>query len=500
MSRTFLSKYESYSKICIQCHDNPDADALASGYALFKYYSSKGIETSLIYGGPNRITKPNLKMMCEKLEIPVEYAATLPECDLLITVDCRYGESNVTHFDAKKVAVIDHHESDRDPDDDCYIRSNLASCSTIVWDMLVQEGYDIEEDSQLSTALYYGLYTDSNAFEELFHPMDRDMRDMLKKDEELIFRLINTNLSIEELGVASRALNSQVFSDIYRYSVIEAEACDPNILGIISDFVIQVDEVDMCVAYNRNQGGYKLSVRACVPVVKANELAKFMCEGIGGGGGHINKAGGFISADCFKNHIKDYDNLTDYLRNRLYMYSTMFDIIYAKDYDIDITGMEKFVKLPVKVGYVKASDVVKEGTPILIRTLEGDVNQIVSDDLYLMIGIDGEVYPIREEKFRSSYELIDEKPEIEADYKPVIRDNVYGEFYQLKDLMKGCVTTGEVSIFARKLEKPVKVFTSWDPDKYYLGNVGDYLAVREDDMHDIYVIKGDIFDRTYDRV
>ena len=111
MSRTFLSKYESYSKICIQCHDNPDADALASGYALFKYYSSKGIETSLIYGGPNRITKPNLKMMCEKLEIPVEYAATLPECDLLITVDCRYGESNVTHFDAKKVAVIDHHES-----------------------------------------------------------------------------------------------------------------------------------------------------------------------------------------------------------------------------------------------------------------------------------------------------------------------------------------------------------------------------------------------------
>ena len=117
MSRTFLSKYESYSKICIQCHDNPDADALASGYALFKYYSSKGIETSLIYGGVNRITKPNLKMMCEKLEIPVEFAPTLPECDLLITVDCRYGESNVTHFDAKKVAVIDHHESDRDPDD-----------------------------------------------------------------------------------------------------------------------------------------------------------------------------------------------------------------------------------------------------------------------------------------------------------------------------------------------------------------------------------------------
>ena len=29
--RLFLKKFQGYSKICIQCHDNPDADALASG-------------------------------------------------------------------------------------------------------------------------------------------------------------------------------------------------------------------------------------------------------------------------------------------------------------------------------------------------------------------------------------------------------------------------------------------------------------------------------------
>lgn len=31
------------------------------------------------------------------------------------------------------------------------------------------------------------------------------------------------------------------------------------------------------------------------------------------------------------------------------------------------------------------------GTPILVRTLEGDVDLIVSKDLYFMIGIEGEV-------------------------------------------------------------------------------------------------------------
>lgn len=28
----------------------------------------------------------------------------------LVTVDCQYGQGNVTRFDAGKVAVIDHHQ------------------------------------------------------------------------------------------------------------------------------------------------------------------------------------------------------------------------------------------------------------------------------------------------------------------------------------------------------------------------------------------------------
>lgn len=32
----------NYESIVIQCHDDPDADAIASGYALLKYLESKG--------------------------------------------------------------------------------------------------------------------------------------------------------------------------------------------------------------------------------------------------------------------------------------------------------------------------------------------------------------------------------------------------------------------------------------------------------------------------
>ena len=64
--------------------------------------------------------------------------------------------------------------------------------------------------------------------------------------------------------------------------------------------------------------------------------------------------------------------------------------------------------------------------------------------------------------------------------------------------MKPCVSTGVSKIYAKKLTTCVKVFTAWDKDRYYRGEIGDYLAVREDDMHDIYVIRGHIFDKTYE--
>ena len=68
-----LRDFLSYEKIYIQCHDSPDADALASGFGLYTYFQSHGISTHLIYTGRFRIQKTNLVLMVEKLSIPIEY-------------------------------------------------------------------------------------------------------------------------------------------------------------------------------------------------------------------------------------------------------------------------------------------------------------------------------------------------------------------------------------------------------------------------------------------
>ena len=87
-----------------------------------------------------------------------------------------------------------------------------------------------------------------------------------------------------------------------------------------------------------------------------------------------------------------------------------------------------------------------------------------------------------------------------TEYVPTIKNRENGKNLLLTDYAKVCIPTGEVHIYAKPLEKGVKIFTAWDKSKYMLGRPGDYLAVRCDDPHDIYVVERDLFLKSYDKM
>lgn len=507
--RMRLSDLEQFSRITIQCHDNPDADAIASGYGLYCFFRSRNKQVRLLYSGRNQIQKSNLKLMVEKLHLPVEYipveqAASLFVEGLLITVDCQYGAGNVTKLAAENVAIIDHHQAEVEAGKWTEIRPGLGSCATLVWKMLTEEGFEIRDDEGLGTALYYGLYSDTNQFSELHNPLDMDMIDELPVDNGLITLFRNSNISLKELEIAGIALIRYSYNDDYEFAVIKSQPCDPNILGLISDFLLQVDAIKTCVVFNEVNDGYKFSVRSCIREVNASELAAYLAEGMGSGGGHYEKAGGFISLRRYEEKFPTM-HTEGYFNNRMTEYFDSFEIIYAENYEADLSTMKPYLKRKIPVGYVKADEVLPVGTLITIRTLEGDVDMRVEEDLYIMIGIKGEVYPNRRAKFMESYKTLDQKyneREIldTTEYAPTIKNRENGENLPLTDFARLCVPTGETHIHARPLEKGVKVFTAWDKSKYMLGRPGDYLAVRSDDLHDVYVVERNIFARSYDEI
>lgn len=492
-----LNDLEVFKNITIQCHDNPDPDALASAFGLYRFFLRSQKSVRIIYSGPNKIHKSNLLLMITKLGIPISYYPAGAEkiSGLLITVDCQYGQGNVTRLYADEYAVIDHHNGTSTVSLSL-IRPELGSCSTLIWSLISNNGYDVLSDSALCTSLYYGLMTDTGNFSEISHPLDKDLRDSLVFDESLIRLFSNNNISLDEMRITGEALVGYECISDYSCGLLEADDCDPNILGIISDMALQADSFNVVIAFGHISGGYKLSVRSCIKEVMANEFAEFMTSGIGSGGGHRFKAGGFISDDQLK---ENYPGLSihDYLERSIRSYFESSVIINSSDYNPQMDGFDKYVKKQLILGFVDPMSFLEKDTHIIVRTLEGDTEITVDDNFYLMVGILGEVYPISKNKFSLSYCTTDMPFEHRLEYTPRVYSEPDGRMFELFKYINPCISTGTSYIYAKKLDKNVKLFSKWYDEKYMSGKIGDYIACREDDLHDFYIIRKDIFSMTY---
>jgi len=479
-----LLKHET---IVIQCHNYPDADSLASALGLYSYLRENDVRAGIIYSGNAQITKPNLVKMLDLFSIPIAYKQEMSPINTLVTVDCQYGEGNVTKFESNHIYQLDHHQ-DRGNEYPGAVKSYLGSCATLIWDLLREEGFSFEKHPNVSTALYYGLYTDTNNFEEIAFPLDKDLRDNLGFDKNKFDTLRYSNLTIEELTIAGRALVRHKIDRENNFAIFKADECDPNVLGFISDLAMQVDGTNVIIVYSVLPNGCKISVRSCTRDVMANEIAEVIAHG----GGHKQKAGGFIPSDKLVGR-----SVSEFIENHTKEYFSTYDIIHSETHELDVNKMPKYTKLKIPLGCVLSTDIFEPGTPMLIRSLEGDSDANASPDILLMIGYLGEVYPIHREKFTKSYTFTDKGFIRDYIYSPTIKNKTTGEAVNLIALAKACIPTGQSSIHATPLKRNTKLFNRWHKDSYMAGVAGDYIAVRADDYGDVYIIKREIFKDTY---
>ena len=496
-----LDELEKYKDITIQAHDNPDADAIASGFALYSYFAAKGKNVSFIYSGRYKIQKTDLKMMIEKLDIPIEYRQLDDSYikGLIITVDCQYGAGNVYKYKADDVVVIDHHQPEIATSSlkSFEIASSLGSCSTLVWRLLNDAGYSVNDDIRVGTALYYGLFRDTNQFSELYYPLDLDMRDSLAFDRSLFHQMRNSNLSLKELEIAGIALIRYIYNSDYHYAIIQTQPCDPNLLGIISDFIIQVDEIQTCVVFNQLEDGYKFSVRSCINEVNASELAQFLSQDIGSGGGHIEKAGGFLSEHWYDMLYPDM-NVESFFGKRLIQYFESYDIIYADAFEPDMSEMSEYLVKRCKLGFVDLHELFPTGTSCILRSLDGDIKLVINDNQCVLVEDDSTTRVISKQAFCENFDSSMENCDLKLEYPPKLRNKASSEYMELTQYMKTCVCKDNIVFFAKKLERGVKLFEK-EAETYMLGKPGDYMVVDSLPHKNILLMSSEQFKKRFNK-
>lgn len=284
--------------IYIQTHNFPDPDAIASAYGLQKLLLLYDISSELCYDG--RIDKLSASKMLSLFKIHMlpyeELRPSLQEEDYVICVDTQKNAGNVTDIIGDEVACIDHHPTFVSVEYKYQDLRITGACATLIAGYYKELNH--EPDPDVATALLYGLKMDTLQFTRGVTELDIQMFEFLFRycDQEKLSDLERNNMEFEDLKAYGAAIESIELYDKTGFSCIPF-SCPDALIGILSDFILALIEVEVAVVFSYREDGIKLSVRSEDPEIHAGNLIHDALAGIGNGGGHAAMAGGLIKKE-----------------------------------------------------------------------------------------------------------------------------------------------------------------------------------------------------------
>ena len=284
--------------VYIQTHNFPDPDAIASAYGLQKLLALYGVESRLCYDG--RIDKLSASKMLDAFQIQMlSYEQLLPEMsetDRIICVDSQKHSGNVTDFIGEEIACVDHHPTFVPVEYQYQDIRITGACASLIAEYFALSGN--QPDSDTATALLYGLKMDTLQFTRGVTELDIRMFGFLFPlcDREKLDDLERNNMEFADLKAYGAAIESIVLYDKIGFSCVPF-SCPDALIGILSDFILALVEVEVAVVFSFREDGIKLSVRSEDPDVHAGQLLHDALKDVGSGGGHASMGGGLIGAD-----------------------------------------------------------------------------------------------------------------------------------------------------------------------------------------------------------
>ena len=299
-SKRLLELALAYENIVVMAHNNPDPDAISSGWAIVHLIRERIGKTAAFVASGEIVRAENRKMVF-LLEPPLQLNTPITSSprDLLIIIDCDVKAANHPPIDPKvqPVAVIDHHvDTGASDSDECVfkdLRPGVASTASIAASYLNEQG--LEPPANLATALVYGIRTETKAGETDYSPLDREMLAWVTRysNPSWVAQIEDATLRVPYFSDMALAFQRTTLHGDTAFCVL-SQCQGPESVGEVADLLLRCETIQnvFCGAIFRNN--LILSVRTQDPARNAAKAVVLLLAGIGHGGGHPHRAGGII--------------------------------------------------------------------------------------------------------------------------------------------------------------------------------------------------------------
>lgn len=311
---SLLKAFEGCERVLVLTHDNPDPDALASGFALRELLESL-LPLRATLGFAGMIGRAENRAMVQVLDIGPTPLTTLAldEFDGVALVDTQPGTGNNSLPDSIPLrAVIDHHPARGDfeaPHID--IRTHYGATATMMTEYASVCGLQMSES--LATALFYAIRSET-----------QDLGREASEPDRLAYFYLLARADMGAVAQIQRARVPRDYFRAFRDAVDKAEVAgnvlitelgnvgSADMVAEIADFLLRLQGAEWSIAMGRHENTLTVSVRTTDPYAHAGRLIREAVRGLGTAGGHGTMAGGQIPVTD-----KNEREVTDRMRTAL---------------------------------------------------------------------------------------------------------------------------------------------------------------------------------------
>ncbi len=292
-------------RLLVLTHDNPDPDALASAFALYKLVEkTDGVTARIAFGG--FVGRAENRTMVHELGLPITptWAVRFDDVDLIALVDTQPGTGNNSLPDDRRAdIVIDHHPIRKQTKRAKFwdVRTDCGSSCTIMTQYLEAAGVPLK--GRVATALFYGIQSETQDLGR--EAGDADLQASLKlypgADRELISRIRYPDLPRAYFRSLHRSLERSRTRGPVLVSYV-GKLDYPDLVAELADFYLRFEAAKWSFCIGIFEDSILISIRTSLRDAAAGQLLRRVVGKDGTAGGHGMMAGarvpiGHLSAE-----------------------------------------------------------------------------------------------------------------------------------------------------------------------------------------------------------